>query len=875
VVINTETLAVEEIETPPAPYGLAIVHGIQLQRPHMEPALSVEKLFVACRDGERLLAIDLETRKVVADRELPGQALSVAPVAMPNYSWWPLIDLDRFPIALTGRVAVALKPWSVSLPDLADPKPYGASPTGKTRSGVEVEGTKYICTNDLLLKVGDKLVDVSDVCDPQLANPQPLSERDEPGSITVAMDGGPEFDWMNDRWMSPRNQDFLVYGTDEFWHWNAQEFTVEPGEHVLKIRAKSPHANLDAVQVRRGVAGLDITFSALPEDTHGGVNLPGYQGVFYEDEPAIIEAMLNNRGGPTRKLRLSWQLHNYMGELVDEGRASGTLRQSGTDVPLRLNARKPGRYTLTLTATSKTGATTGIARFVRLPTLEHPRLFFGKEDLPAIRERMADYPALYSRYGEWLARQATNGAENYPERFLPPGLTRDASASAAPAEADPKSAGQKYGWRMYDLGWRMFALQFMATMSDHPDVDTLAEAIRPLVEESEVGGYCQFHHHGPFFPGAAASLYDMATAEQRAELPMGDLFRSRMGSMDVMPWMLVAIEEPITPDKRAMVYKIMQYANLADTYFETHNGSRAGTLWQNPWTGCHCPLQGISLAYMFTGTFFGEDRIYQKPQLNGVLTFNQYVDPISDKRRYLPAINTPNGEPWRWLHGAMGRHPLEQGRYPWKEWIGKLQAEGLSDDEVDDLFALEGMGLKGELAGNASYYATGAAVPIGLALGWYDPDADTVTREEIPPTALFDFEGWAAMKSGWDGNATEVGFISGARDHANRQQPNHFTIIKGGDILIGTPSLYGDDGNSTPAWGNVVAIGDDYITGWRRNLWDPRSPERLIINRYSPETYDYMARDRSLTGFQPAEGGWGGGLDLHGHTHTPLWGRAR
>ena len=97
-------------------------------------------------------------------------------------------------------------------------------------------------------------------------------------SITMAMDSGPEHDWMNDRWMSPRNQDFLVYGSDEFWHWNAPELRVMPGDHVLKIRAKSPHVNLDAVQVRRAIAGLDITFAALPEDTHGDVNLPGYQG---------------------------------------------------------------------------------------------------------------------------------------------------------------------------------------------------------------------------------------------------------------------------------------------------------------------------------------------------------------------------------------------------------------------------------------------------------------------------------------------------------------------------------------------------------------------------------------------------------------------
>ena len=159
-------------------------------------------------------------------------------------------------------------------------------------------------------------------------------------------------------------------------------------------------------------------------------------------------------------------------------------------------------------------------------------------------------------------------------------------------------------------------------------------------------------------------------------------------------------------------------------------------------------------------------------------------------------------------------------------------------------------------------------MPIALALGWYDPEAAEVETAELPPTAVFEVEGWAPMRSGWDEEATEVTFISGVREHTTRHKPNHFTIVKGGEYLIGTPALYTDDGNNLGAWGNTVVVGKDWVERWRLNLQHCRDGEHLVINRFSPAGFSYIGRDRRLVGYRPAENGWGGGLNLHGHTET-------
>jgi len=914
LVVGAKELAVvKEVPVPDGPVSLELVTTVTLQRAVLEPPLAVNKVFVACGRGKALAVIDPLTDQVVAEAKLAAEGAQVRLAPVPADGWWPLLPLDRIPIALQPKVAVDLAPVAIPLAGKGTPGKGTAekgtvpfSPYTSRSSAKLADGRTFSADNQLLVGVTDarrnappdakqpppppatRWIDVTSVADPQTAPVRPLARGDQPGAVTLSVDDGPECDWLNDRWMTPDNQTFLAASSDEFRQWNAPTFRLGPGNHVLKVHGHSAHANLDSLLVERALdERLSIHVLPEPRDVHGQVRLPGYQGVFYDQEPVRFTVEVTNAGGEPATVKLTHEMRDYTDAPAARGRDEPPLCTVGAGktvaVPLEFALEETGRYTLTVEASAAEGSATEVVRFVRLPKLVHPRLFFRREDLPAIRDRMAKYPNLYRRYAEWLARQVLKDAPYWPERFLPPGLTRKACGTAAPPEVKGDAVREmRYGWRMYDLGWRMFACEFMANFADYAEGKVLADKMAPLLNAEASDYYVEFHHHGPFFPGAAAALYDMAPDGERARMKLGQIFAGRMGSMDVMPEMMVAMEEPLTPAKRALVYKIMQFADNRDLHFETHMGSRAGTWWQSPWTGCHCPMHGLALSLLFTTNFFGEDRYFEKPLVRSILTFNRYVDPISDKRRLLPSLDTPNGEPWRWLHGALARHPLEQSNYRWDEWIAELEGTapggtpGPREEEwADRLFALEGLPNTGPLGGGVRYFVTGVSVPIGLALGWYDPAADKVIEPELPPTTLFDFEGWAAMKSGWDAQATEVSFMCGARDHTNRQQPTHFTLVKAGDFLLGTPALYGDDGNCTPSWGNVVVVGDDWVTEWRRNLSYPRDRERLIINRFSPMTFTYINRDRRLVGFNPAEGGWGGGLDLHGHTETPLWGQGQ
>jgi hypothetical protein len=127
------------------------------------------------------------------------------------------------------------------------------------------------------------------------------------------------------------------------------------------------------------------------------------------------------------------------------------------------------------------------------------------------------------------------------------------------------------------------------------------------------------------------------------------------------------------------------------------------------------------------------------------------------------------------------------------------------------------------------------------------------------------------MRSGWKPEDTEVYFTCGVRDHVYRHQPTHLRIAKAGEFLLGTGSSWGDDGNSDPGktWGNVVVIEpSDYLRQWGENKRRPRDEEYCLFNRFSDETFRYLIRDQRLVGYAPAEAGFGGGLDLHGHTES-------
>jgi hypothetical protein len=463
----------------------------------------------------------------------------------------------------------------------------------------------------------------------------------------------------------------------------------------------------------------------------------------------------------------------------------------------------------------------------------------------------------------------------YPERFLPPGVTSVDAASAAPIGT--QHADMSYGWRMYELGFRMLAVEFAARFVPGANSEAMQKRMQPLLEKPRIDSWVQYHHHGPFFPGAVEGMVDMAPDEMRSDLPMTRFFAANKGNINVYPWTLMSLEEPLSPKDRALIYKIAALHTNFERYFETHAGARGGTWWQNPWSWCYCPTQGIFLSFLFTSNFLGEERLFTKDFFRGYLTFMGYVDPISDRREILPELRRPSGEPWRWILTAICRHPVEKDKYPWDAWVRKLDGDLPQPEEkaVDDLFALKGWPMSGPLEAAPHRFNTGVSIPVALALGWYDPKAPTVTKSEMPTTALFDVDGLATMRSSWLHDATEVEFWCGARDHTARHEPGHFTVVKGGEFLLGTPANWGDDGNCTPAWGNTVVFGDDWLRRWQLNLQHPRAEEYALIDRFSPSTWTYISRERQLNGYSPAEIGWGGGIDLHGHTESLLVGEGK
>lgn len=883
VVIDMKTLAVAgEIKTPEQPLCLDLAINYELQRPELLPAQPINTLFVTCLAGKAVVAIDLATDQPRGTIETDCQPRAARLMPPPASGWWPMLADDRIAFAMQPRLAIEPTPQTLDLatgqlvaaPQRAEMAPRRTS----VRPRVAGADKPVDITGPLTARIGTTPIDLTTLCDPQLQPQRALTDLDDPGSITVSLDGGPQFDWRRGIWSRPDNNLFLVYDSDDYWRWNAPAFMLRPGTHTLTVTAHNPDTNLDAMQATTTADGaIDITARPEPASTQGRVPGYSYGGVFYDTETPQFTLTVTNATADGQPVVIDAVLTDYMGD----ARALPTINavappRGSLEVPLTIADAPRGRSRLTLKLQTSQGDLVRDVYFVRLPKLEHPRLMFRAEDLPAIQKRMAQYPRLFARYADWLKRQTAKEGK-WPERFLPPGLTAAEMRAAGPTPP-PNTPAPDWGWRMYEPGWRMVAAQFAARYIPGADSATLDARLKPLVNAPSTDTWCEYHHHGPFFPGAAESLADMApegaTASQpgRAALPLTAFMAKYKGNIDVMPFTLMSLEEPLSPADRAIVYELGVLQWNFERYFETHLGTRGGVWWQNPWSWCYCPTQGITLDFLYTKNFFGEDRLFDKPVFRGYLTFMEMADPITDRLPLLPARRRPSGEPWRWILTALSHHPLEKDEYGWDAWIAKMNGDLPQPEEqaVDDLMSLKGMPLAGPVCGAPHHFNTAVSVPVALALGWYNPADPTVKWEDLPPTTLFDVDGWATMRSGWDSDATELMFMSGVRDHTTRHQPNHLLLVKSGQFLMGTPSTWADDGNCVPAWGNTVVAGDQWLPRWQLNLHATRSVERAVIDRFTPVNWTYLARDRALFGYAPAEGGWGGGTDLHGHTETIL-----
>lgn len=871
-ILDLKTLAaLGSIDVAEEPVAIRGVKDVAIQRPENERPAVVQKMFVVSRAGRTLTAIDALTDEVVRTFELPLPARRVLEVPVAASGWWGPITIERVPQRLTPKVAVELSPAWYD----ADLKPaeltgeLGGNLPRRTTVKATAGGAEktFVATDYHLLRVDNaRWIDTTAATDPQLAPPPPLRPTDRPGAITLAVDDGPEYDWMRGVWNAPDTQMYLIGDSEEFWRWNAQTFRLQPGRHTIRVTAHRPLARLDAIEVARDSrSAVRVEVHPEPREVHDSVPLYGYSGVFYDAEPVRFGISATNQTDRPETARLDWLVLNYMAEPVARGSRELSLK-AGESVAIDLPLELPdhGRHHLTLTLHTPNGRFVQDHYFLRLPKLEHPRLFFRRDDIPEIRARIAAHPELFARYKEWLTRKLSTEGERFPEMFMPNTLDAGELQKLAPVGYK----GQ-FGWRNYELAWRFLGVQFAAVLLGD-ETGLFQRKLQPLLDSASTSYYCMYHHHGPYFPGAAAGLWDMAPDSIREQSPLKPFFAKYIGDMNVMPWMLAAIEEPLTPDKRALVYKLMTWQNNADLYFESHVGRRAGKWWQNPWTGCHCQNHGLLLSSLYFKNFFDEPRLYEKRMFQGFFTYLRYADPLQDKRRLLPATRGPLGEPTRWLQAALSRNPLEKALYAWDGWMTRAEGplEGEREKQIDELFELKGMPLVGGLGGGVHHFVTGVHVPVAVALGWYDPAAPVTPREELPETILCDQDGWVPMRSDWGDNATEVTFVCGHRDHTSREHPPHFTIVKAGEYLVGSPALQGDDGNNTCSWSNSVVVDDEWIANWRTNIMHPRDGEYWVINRFSQPTWKYISRDRATIGYSPAESGWGGGLDLHGHTQT-------
>ena len=835
------------------------------------------ELFVACWKTRKVVRVDPGELKATGEVDLPAEPLLLKAITPPNNSWWPLIPSDRIELELRTRLAVFLAPISLEKRTLHRiGHALDVSPRFSRRTSVSIDlgggmSKRFSVDNNLTVRIAlvdaegrtveERWADVSSVSDPQLAPPIPLSKYDRPGPLTISLDDGPEYPWRREIWMTPDQMQFLVDGTEEFWRWNAPVLHLSPGRHLIRVKAYSPFLMIDALKVERTAEGA-VRVKVVGEPPCAESIPERYRSLFYHDEPVRFRIELRNLLNTPQKVHLDYEARNYMDEVEDIGGMDLILSPLESRSHLiELELKSTGTFTLTIALTSPRGRIVREHRFVRVPKLEHPRMLFRREDIPKIEDRIARYPRLFRRYFEWLRRECER------EGFLPAGIARSTFVPALP-EAQRKLPSQG-GWRRYELGWRMLAVQFGAMFAPDPELrEYFRSRIKEILKDARTDGYCTFHHHGPFFPGAVATLFDMVAAtpgEADEEVEkLREFFNRYLGDMNVLPWTLASIEEPLTPRERAILWHIGMWLSNVDRYFTLHQGKRGGRRWLNERTGCHCPLAGYGYSFLYLRNVFGERRFHRKKLVYGFLTHSELVRPINDRRRMLGPVG-PLGEPIRWIDGALSGHPLEKWRYGWDKLIMELSKPEISSEEVDELLRFE------ESASTTR--AMAFVVPIALALGWYEPGSPEVTLEELPPTLLFDGEGDVVMRSDWSAGATEVIFRCGIRDHVYRHRPTHLMIIKGGEFLLGTASSYGDDGNPNPgkSWGNVVVIEpSDWMRRWGENLRHPRAEELLLINRFSDPTFRYIVRERRLVGYAPAEGGWGGGIDLHGHTESPL-----
>ena len=162
--------------------------------------------------------------------------------------------------------------------------------------------------------------------------------------------------------------------------------------------------------MRRSRSSLEgeISVEVLPEprEVHGKVPLSTYGGVFGAEEPVRFTVRLAELDGRAQKVACAFSIRNYMDEEVFSETRSVELASSGAaDLTLSPALSGTGRHLLDVKVTSGGASVERQVRFLKMPKLSHPRLFFTADDEPSIRERIGRYPKLFERYRDWLRRE--------------------------------------------------------------------------------------------------------------------------------------------------------------------------------------------------------------------------------------------------------------------------------------------------------------------------------------------------------------------------------------------------------------------------------------------------------------------------------------
>ncbi len=825
-------------------------------------------LFVVCRRGKAFATISLVDDKLLKIVPLPFEPASVRVVLPPDPSWWPNIPADQIAFELTPRVAIAPTPLTFEAETMTEKKlamlpsfaiRHRSSVTVNLPDGSQVD--VFADNNHTLrytVRKGGKTVSERWIDTSAITDQQGVAPVIDFGAVKIANQP-----WNRGIWISPDQQLFLVADTDEFWKWNAPIVNLRKGLNRIPIALRK-FAQLDALRVE------PIPSFSLHIVGETAANLPErYRAVFYADEPVRLRITLQPLTPPSspvlRPVRLVVRIRNYMGEEVWVRVFEGTeFKGQGTWV-LQPQLRDTGIFEVEARAETQDGTLKQTFYFLRLPKLERPRLLARRPQIERARIEMARYPQLFARYFAWLKEHL-----NEPN-MLPVSLLRSEFTAVLPTEQQRFS--ERGGWRRYDFAWRLIALQFAAMMLPENERRTLRQQVLQVLKTGKADYYCHFHYHGPFFPGFVAAFLDLVAAdigENAGEVKrLREFLATRLGDMDVFAWTLAAMSDPPSERERMLLWHLMTWTVNAERYFTVHAGKRGGTWWLNQRTSCHCPFGAYAFAFLYLRHFYGEDRYHYRTFVRGFLTHARLSRPLNDVRGLFGPPGPP-GEPQRWLTFALSRHPLTEAIYGWRNLLQRFNKDGtFSPDELEKIFAFP------TSAGNNA--PVPFVLPIGLALGWYDPNVTQVDFNELPTTLFFDGEGEVVMRSDYSKEATELFFACGIRDHVYRHQPTNLMVLKAGEPLLGTASLWGDHGCPTlqisrgNSWGNVVVIEpSDWQILWKQNLFHPRGEEQAIINRFTDATFRYLARDQRIAGYIPSEGGYGGGLNLHGHTQTFL-----